>query len=148
MTCGVCAKHLSMADLPGGVIYQNDFIFIAHFPFQTKPHFGHLILELKRHITSPALMNEAEATAVGMWQQRMSDFLETELGAKHTYLFRIGDITPHLHFHAVPRFENTPKEIWGISLYQSPLGRKADVLEIKKFSDQMRSWILKKTFSF
>ncbi len=148
MSCSVCAKHISLAELPGGVIYQDELIFIAHFPYNSnkpmKPHFGHIILELKRHLTSPAQMTDTEAGSVGLWLQRISQFLETDLEAEHTYLFRIGDITPHLHFHAVPRFKGTPRERWGIYLYENPLERKADVTEIQNISKQMRAAFLRR----
>ena len=148
MSCQVCDKHVSLGELPGGVIYQNEHIFIAHFPYNQhkpmKPHYGHVILELKRHITSPAEMTEAEASATGIWLQRISEFLEKELEAEHTYLFRIGDVTPHLHFHAVPRFKGTSRDRWGIYLYENPLERKADVTEIQNISKNMRAFLLRK----
>ncbi len=146
MSCQVCAKHLELTDLPGGVIFQNETLFIAHFPFselvKKQPHYGHIILELKRHIVTPSEMTETEASQIGIWLQRVSKFLETELGAEHTYLFRIGDITPHLHFHAVPRFPDTPREHWGIHLFENPIGRKANVVEIQNISKLMRQHFL------
>jgi len=142
--CEVCRKHQSLDGLPGGVIFENDLIFIAHFPWKedVASHYGHIILELKRHLTSPREMSAAEASAVGIWHQRLSQFLENRLGAEHTYLFRIGDVTSHLHFHAVPRFKNTPREIWGIYLYQNPQGRKASRLDIEEISNQARQEFL------
>ena len=148
MTCGVCAKHSSHEALPGGVIFQDDLIFIAHFPFSESkpPHYGHLIIELKRHIGTPSAMTEAEAMAVGSWNLRTSQFIENQLGAEHTYLFRIGDVTPHLHFHAVPRFSGTPREIWGVYLYDNPLGKKADRESVQKISERARSYFKERGF--
>jgi diadenosine tetraphosphate (Ap4A) HIT family hydrolase len=136
MSCEVCLKHQNLAGLL--VIFQNDLLFIAHFPFIGSPHYGHLIIELKRHVTSPREMSESEASAVGLWIQRLSLFLETELSAEHVYLFRIGDVTAHLHFHAVPRFKDTPRDMWGIYLYENPLGRKASEVEIVSISEKAR----------
>ncbi len=149
MSCAVCAKHLSLEGLPGGVIYQNEFIFVAHFPLFSepsafKPHYGHIILDLKRHITSPAVMTDEEASQVGLWLQRISHFLERDLAAEHTYQFRIGDKTPHLHFHIVPRFPDTPHELWGIYLFESPVSRKADTVDIQNISAKMRQAFLGK----
>ncbi len=142
MSCGVCAKHKSLEGLPGGIIFENDLVFIAHFPMgERQPHYGHIIIELKRHITSPRDMTEAEAAEVGLWTQRLSLFLETELTAEHTYLFRIGDITPHLHFHVVPRFNGTPREMWGIYLYENPNSRKASESDILMISEKLRQFI-------
>ncbi len=148
MSCGVCEKHRSLEALPGGVIFQDDLIFIAHFPFSESkhPHYGHLIIELKRHIVTPSEMTEAEALVVGIWNLRISQFLEKNLGAEHTYLFRIGDVTPHLHFHAVPRFSETPREMWDIYLYENRLGKKADFDDIQKISANARSFFMAKGF--
>ena len=144
LSCGVCSKHQDLANLPGGVIFENEVLFIAHFPFAEKaPHYGHLIVELKRHITSPREMTKLEASQVGTWMQALSLFLEAELGAEHTYLFRIGDVTPHLHFHVVPRFANTPRHLWGIYLYENPDSRKASQAEVIALSDQMREYFLR-----
>jgi histidine triad (HIT) family protein len=141
VTCGICEKHLSLFGLPGGVIFQNDYLFVAHFPFlsgQPLPHYGHLIIEFKRHITNPAQMTESEARELGYQIQRFSEALENSLGAEHVYIFRIGDKTPHLHFHLVPRFNGTPKEAWGVYLYESPLGKKANENEIIELSNRVR----------
>lgn len=141
MSCVVCEKHLSLEGLPGGVIFQNDLIFVAHFPLSEnfRPHYGHLIIEFKRHITNPADMTEKEAIELGLSILKFSRLLQTQLHAEHVYIFRIGDKTPHLHFHLVPRFPGTPKEAWGTSLYESPLGRKATALEIKDISSKISS---------
>ncbi len=138
MSCSVCLKHKNLAALSGGVIFENELLFIAHFPMTASTHYGHMIIELKRHITSPREMTESEASAVGLWMQRLSLFIETELAAEHVYLFRIGDVTPHLHFHAVPRFAGTPREMWGIYLYENPHGRKASESEIVSISEKAR----------
>ena len=91
-------------------------------------------------------MTESEAATMGVWLQRISLFLETILAAEHTYLFRIGDITPHLHFHAVPRFPNTPREHWGIRLYENALSRKAQISEVQIISENMRQFFSDKKY--
>ena len=45
--------------------------------------------------------------------------------AEHVYVVRIGDKTPHVHFHFVPRFPGTPRDVWQATLWQWPDGRKA-----------------------
>jgi histidine triad (HIT) family protein len=114
-SCAVCDKHRTLETLPGGFIYRDSHVFIAHFPLLKgeRAHRGHIILEMSRHITKPSEMTPEEGTSVGQWIPKLSRSLEKVLGAEHVYLVRIGDKTPHLHFHFVPRYPGTPKEFWG-----------------------------------
>ncbi|MDZ4676342.1 MAG: HIT domain-containing protein [Oligoflexia bacterium] len=142
--CGVCQKHQDLKSLPGGVIFENDALFIAHFPLlenQPNPYFGHIIIELKRHITRPSELNENEAKYLGIWIQKISAALENILNAEHVYIFRIGDKTPHLHFHIVPRYANTPKEVWGTGIYEWPMARRAQTRELIEISDGLRKFL-------
>jgi histidine triad (HIT) family protein len=137
-TCAVCNKHKTNDTLPGGPIYEDENVFIAHFPhIETEAaHYGHIILEMKRHITRPSEMTYDESTALGVWTQKISERLEKRLSAEHVYVVRIGDVTPHLHFHFIPRFAGTPREAWGPLLNRWPGGRKAspeDMIEITKW---------------
>ncbi len=139
--CNVCQKHQTLKTLPGGIIFQNNSLFIAHFPLiesQLKPYYGHIIIEFKRHITRPSELTNIEAQDLGLWIQKISTALESSLGAEHTYIFRIGDKTPHLHFHLVPRYANTPIDAWGTSLYEWPQARRADAREIIDVSNKLR----------
>jgi diadenosine tetraphosphate (Ap4A) HIT family hydrolase len=138
-SCPVCEKHHSRQGLPGGAIAEDEFWFIAHFPWVEgpPPHYGHVIAEVRRHITDPARLTREEAASLGLWTQKISAALASRLEAEHVYIFRIGDQTPHLHFHFVPRFKDTPKEAWGTGLYQSPRGRKASVNDIKNISSTL-----------
>jgi diadenosine tetraphosphate (Ap4A) HIT family hydrolase len=140
-SCLVCGKHKNfLAILPGGVIFQNQHIFAAHFPLiENEPaHYGHIILEFKRHITKPSEMTPAECLALGFATQKISNSLESTLGAEHVYIVRIGDVTPHLHFHFVPRFSDTSKEFWGPLLFRWPGSRKATAQDMIAVSEKMR----------
>lgn len=142
--CQVCQKHKTLENLPGGPIYEDEQVFIAHFPHlpnQRMPHYGHLIIEMKRHLITPSQLDVEESSAVGIWMQKLTQILETKLSAEHVYFFRIGDQTKHLHFHLVPRFAGTPKEDWGIALYQNPRGKKASESDAAQISDLIRGQI-------
>lgn len=143
MSCPVCLKHKNLQGLPGGVIFETDLVFLAHFPhipYEANPHFGHLILELKRHIESPEEMTDAESQAVGLFAKRGSGALKLVLNAEHVYFFRIGDITRHLHFHLVPRYVGTPKSMWGTGLYQHPDSKKATERDAAEISLQLKNY--------
>jgi histidine triad (HIT) family protein len=142
--CAVCQKHRDKITLPGGVIFEDQNVFIAHFPLLPEgplPYAGHIIIEMKRHITKPSELTPPEAQSLGLWIQRISEAQERVLEAEHTYIFRIGDKTPHLHFHLVPRYAGTPKEVWGVSLFEWQGALRSDSAAIKNISEKMRTFI-------
>jgi histidine triad (HIT) family protein len=146
--CQVCEKHKTKDNLPGGVIFENEWIFVAHFPLlENEPaHRGHLILEIKRHITQMSELNEPEALEIGKWTRLISIALETTVAALHVYMLRIGDVTPHLHFHFVPRYADAPKESWGPLHYKWERGPKAssrDMIEISQNLRELLSTLLR-----
>jgi histidine triad (HIT) family protein len=138
--CQVCEKHESKKSLPGGVIFENESVFVAHFPLiENEPaHKGHVILEMKRHITQMSELTEAEALEVGRWTRLLSIALQGAVAAEHVYLLRIGDVTPHLHFHFVPRYADAPKESWGPLHFKWERGPKASSKDMIEISDKIR----------
>ena len=55
-------------------------------------------------------------------------------------LASLGNMTPHLHWHVIPRFKDDkhfPNPIWGVAL------RKIRVTKINKIHDRLRTAILK-----
>jgi histidine triad (HIT) family protein len=142
--CQVCAKHKTGNSLPGGEIFKDASIFIAHFPIVNgeKAHQGHIILEMTRHLTKLSELNEVEAMAVGKWTPKIAEALEETLKAEHVYMVRIGDITPHLHFHFIPRYANTPKDLWGPLLYTHPQGApRVGPNEMIKITNKIKSYL-------
>ena len=138
--CAVCQRHRTKENLPAGAIFEDEHVFIAHFPLlpNEPAHRGHVILEMKRHLTSPLQLSDAEARAVGLWTQKIALALEEILGAVHVYVLRIGDITAHLHFHFVPRYPDTVRSEWGPLLFKSPLGPKANAAEMKIITEKLK----------
>ncbi len=138
--CQVCEKHKTKENLPGGVIFENEWIFVAHFPLlESEPaHRGHLILEIKRHIAQMSELNEPEALEVGKWTRLISIALQTTVAAPHVYMLRIGDVTPHLHFHFVPRYADAPKESWGPLHHKWERGPKASSRDMIEISQNLR----------
>ncbi len=143
MPCAVCQKHQTYENLPGKAVFQNAHLFIAHFPSVSEEpaHYGHVIIEMKKHIISPAQMTEEEAADLGIWIHKLSRALESSLGAEHTYVVRIGDKTKHLHFHLVPRFAGTPQEFWGPLLFRWAGGRKATPQDMIQITGNLRNFL-------
>ena len=55
--CLVCRKHRGEVDVPGGVIYENDLIYISHAQLwgEEKEHYlGHVFVETRRHVAEVA----------------------------------------------------------------------------------------------
>jgi histidine triad (HIT) family protein len=140
MICSVCERQRNKENLPAGPVYSDHLIFVTHFPLLTSEpaHYGHIILELRRHITRPSEMTNEEAQSVGLWTKIISSFLEGEAGAEHVYIVRIGDKTPHLHFHFVPRYPGTPQEFWGPLLWQWTGSKKASAQEMIAFTERFK----------
>jgi diadenosine tetraphosphate (Ap4A) HIT family hydrolase len=143
MECPVCTKHKTLETLPGGAIFQDERVFIAHFPhLKDEPaHFGHVIIETKRHIESARELSDVEATSIGLFLQRITRGLELGMGAEHVYVVRIGDKVPHLHFHLVPRFPGTPRDFWGPLLFQWPMGKKATPQEMVQITEKLKNYL-------
>ena len=41
-------------------------------------------------------------------------------GAEHVYVFVLGHHVAHLHVWVVPRYPGTPREYWGLQLFEWP----------------------------
>jgi histidine triad (HIT) family protein len=133
LDCYACKKHRGEVNVPGGAVYQDDLIFIGHaWPEsgEEAPYMGAFIVEPKRHVPGWAELSDEEAERVGIGIQRISSALKRQEGAEHIYVFVIGHHVPHLHVWVVPRYPDTPREHWGMALFEwegRPRGRSEDV---------------------
>lgn len=134
--CIVCRKHRGQTRLAGGVIYQDDLVFISHTQLwgkETDHYLGHLFVEPKRHAPGLADLDEKEAQAIGLWTSRVARALAECLQAEHVYAFVIGDHVPHLHVHLLPRYPGAPREYWGPKVDewpQAPRGQEPDIAAV------------------
>lgn len=111
--CPICEKHTAPLD---SQIQKGAHATLVHYPtsdLEPRAYKGHLMIELHRHVTSPAELSDSEAGEVGVMIASASRMLVHKLGAEHVYVFTIGHLVPHLHFHIVPRYEGTPEQFWG-----------------------------------
>lgn len=112
-SCPICIKHRTPID---SLITESENLLLVHYPVSVQEpaaYRGHLMVEVRRHITSFGELQEAEAAEVGVTIARATRLLTGQLGAEHVYVFTIGHLVPHLHIHIVPRYPGTPEEFWG-----------------------------------
>lgn len=138
--CMICEKHRDLRSFTGEPIAERDGWLLTHFPFleTEKAVKGRLVLETRRHITEFDELDEKEAAALGSLIQVGTKVLKTFLKAQHVYVFRINDKVPHLHFHLIPRFNETPKEYWGLKITDWPDSEALSLTQIVKLSDVLR----------
>ncbi len=131
--CVVCRKHRGETVLWGGVIYQDDLLFISHaqcWGDATEVYLGYLFIEPRRHVTGLPDLNEAEAQAIGLFTSRLARALTQTEGVEHVYAFVIGDGAPHVHVHVVGRYPGAPRQYWGPRVDEwpgAPRGKKEEV---------------------
>ena len=139
--CIVCRKHRGEIQMPGGVIYQDDLLYISHAQIrdgETKAFLGTLFIETKRHADAMEDLTEEEAAAVGRMARKLSGALKAATRADHIYLFRFGHHVEHFHLWIVARHPGTPREYWGTKVDEWPDAPYGDVQEITKLCDQIR----------
>jgi len=129
--CAICDKHKDLAKYTGPAIFDDGGWLVTHFPkVETeKATLGHLLIECKRHILDLAELNDEEAATLGRLIRDGADLIKTKTKAEHVYCFRINDKTPHLHFHLIPRYPDTPKEFWGTNIMACTTSPKLATLE-------------------
>jgi histidine triad (HIT) family protein len=142
--CLVCRKHKGQVDIPGGVIYENNLIFISHAQLwgNEKEHYlGHVFVESKRHVAELAELTEQEAKAIGLFTSRVAKALLHTESMEHVYTFFIGDGVPHVHIHVIGRYPNAPKEYWGAKVDEWPEAPKGTAAEIEKVATRVRNFL-------
>lgn len=99
--CYVCRKHRGEISIPGGVIYEDDLVFISHAQLwgdEEEHYLGHMFVETVRHVPELADLTEDEAQAIGLYTSRLAQALIKTQGVEHVYSFFIGDGVPHVTF--------------------------------------------------
>ena len=143
--CFICQKHSGEISVPGGAVYEDDLVFVGHrFPFPpgTPPenvYLGYFFVEPKRHVDSLADLTEAEAKQIGWITTRLGSALKTSEQAEHIYLFVLGQHGRHLHYHVVPRYQNTPRDYWGIHVDEWPDAPRGNGHDIEAVCTRIRN---------
>ena len=122
--CFVCQKQAGEIVVPGGVIHQDDLIYVSHGIInegEDSTYLGVLFVEPRRHAKEMADLTEEEAARIGVVTSRVSRALREVCGAERVYLTVLGHGVPHLHIWLVPRYPGTPDDVFGMGV----LGWKA-----------------------
>jgi histidine triad (HIT) family protein len=142
--CFICSKHRGETQVTGEVIFEDGLVYASHSMIprgQTKTYLGYLLIEPKRHVEGLQNLNKQESEAIGVLITRLSKALTVSEKAEHVYLFVLGHHTPHLHYHLVPRYANTPKEYWGIHVEEWPEAPHGGPGEINSLCNRLRNYL-------
>ena len=114
----MCEKHRQGDRAQGGVLYEDDLVYVGHVHALESPtaYRGYLMVEPKRHAPALGDLTDEEAAAIGRTINRIARLQREALGAEHVYSFVYGDTVPHLHVHLAPRYPGTPIDHWGHGL--------------------------------
>ena len=142
-TCLVCRKHRGEVETPGGPIYQDGRVYVAHAPLfgeEASHYLGHVFVETRRHVGELADLTDAEAQALGLFSSRAARALTGVLGVVHVYSFVIGDGMPHVHVHVIGRYPGAPKPYWGPRVDEWPDAPRGASPEIAALNGRLRAY--------
>jgi len=143
-TCFSCRKHKGLEIVPGGPVYEDEIMYSGHSwsaEDQQTPYLGGFIVEPKRHIPTWAELNDEEAGKLGKVIRDVSSALKAVVDAEHIYVFVLGHHVPHLHVWVVPRYPGTPREYWGLDVFEWPDRPKGGQKEVEVLCEKIRSYI-------
>ncbi|MCG5215442.1 HIT family protein [Streptosporangium sp. KLBMP 9127] len=123
--CYTCDQEAQFDALPPRErIAADDCWRVAHAINTALP--GWLVLLPRRHVTTVADLTYAEASALGLWQVRLSRALHKVTGCVKTYVVQFAELEgfSHVHFHIVPRMPDLPRELRGPDVF-GLMGRTA-----------------------
>jgi diadenosine tetraphosphate (Ap4A) HIT family hydrolase len=139
--CIICRKHSGDFLVPGGRIYQDEWVYACHAHWTDESntvYLGWLVVETRRHVPGLAEITDEEGQALGLLIARLSRVIKLVTDAEHIYAFVVGHGVPHLHVHLLPRYPGTPREYWGLRIDEWPEAPRGDESEIMALCDQIR----------
>ncbi|MFF6802313.1 HIT domain-containing protein [Streptomyces sp. NPDC012616] len=117
--CYTCGKEEEFDDLPPRECVVHDQHWRVAHAFNTAVP-GWLVLVPRRHVAAVHDLTDAEASALGMWQVRLSRALRSITGCTKTYVVQFAEAEgfAHVHFHIVPRMADLPPEHRGPGVFE------------------------------
>ncbi|MEU5631420.1 HIT family protein [Streptomyces rishiriensis] len=117
--CFTCSKEEEFDDLPPReCVVHDQYWRVAHAFNAAVP--GWLVLLPRRHVAAVHDLTDAEASALGTWQVRLSRALRSLTGCAKTYVVQFAEAQgfAHVHFHIVPRMADLPPEHRGPGVFE------------------------------
>jgi len=115
MACELC-------NAPGGeLIWQDSLCRVVRIESEDYPGFCRVVLN--RHIKEMTDLSENERTAFMSVVFTVERAVREVLRADKINLASLGNKTPHLHWHVIPRFHEDrhfPNAIWGVTTHETP----------------------------
>ena len=99
--CCQIAKELTIP--PGGIIYADEQVILAHNLDVKIP--GYLILFPRRHVEFYHDFSTPECEKIALLMRDCSRILTGLDGVERMYIVSLGEETRHVHFHLFPRYE-------------------------------------------
>jgi diadenosine tetraphosphate (Ap4A) HIT family hydrolase len=110
MACELCYS-------PGGeLMWQDEFCHVVRIDDMDYPGFCRVILN--RHLSEMSDLAPAERTRLMVVVFTVEETVRNIMQPDKINLASLGNKTPHLHWHVIPRFKRDrhfPEPIWGVT---------------------------------
>ncbi len=84
------------------ILASSDVARVIASPASVRP--GHIVIATRKHVESFAELQAGDLEALMNVLARALKVAEQALPVRRYYVLRIGDKSPHLHFHLIPSF--------------------------------------------
>jgi diadenosine tetraphosphate (Ap4A) HIT family hydrolase len=129
--------------VPGGFVYEDELVAAFHATSVAQPdepaYFGHLLVVTRRHVPSLSDLTDDEAASVGVAATRLARRLAVRGEADWVFSAVIGTRVPHFHYHLLPRYPETPRDLPWHQVDDWEGARRGGFEEIAAFVEQLRS---------
>ncbi|WP_407547639.1 HIT family protein [Streptomyces sp. Pv4-95] len=117
--CYACGKEAEFDNLPPRECVAYDQHWRVVHDFNTAVP-GWLVLLPRRHVAAVHDLTDAEASALGVWQVKLSRALRNVTGCAKTYVVQFAEAEgfAHVHFHIVPRMADLQPEHRGTGIFE------------------------------
>lgn len=116
--CLGCAIISGSTRPAGGVLARVPGL-VLHGVAGPSPVRGWVVISSERHVRALYDLDDAPARELGPFAARVMRAQREVLGAEHVSAFAIGDVLRHFHLHLVPRFADTPRHLWGRTVFDA-----------------------------
>ena len=110
MSCELCEQD------GGTLIYRNDFLRVVLVEDSEYPGFCRVICNA--HLAEMTDLTIAQRSAMMMTVCKVEQAVRDVMRPDKINLASLGNMTPHLHWHIIPRYvhdKHFPQPIWGVA---------------------------------